>query len=247
MREVEAESLSAVTRFPSACRPSDEATAFWTHLDRVSGPEWCQTYMQSVDQPHRQVILGCLHALPRFETVLEVGCHAGPNLRLMRTAFPEVRLAGIELSEQATACARRMFLGDDHVIIHQGNLLDWLPRLPSDSVDVLLSCYTLAYVAPEDLPALAAEMLRVARVGIVLAEPMGWVTRHGGRVAGLHYAEWVHDYFGLFWSLVGRRNGATFTSWIVRPPVDRLDGVLTIRLATTPTPVETGSDRRGSP
>jgi hypothetical protein len=66
-----------------------------------------------------------------------------------------------------------------------GDLRAALPTLATNGVDVILTCYTLAYVLPADLPGVLREVRRVARVGCVLAEPMdlggdeGWTgTRH---------------------------------------------------------------------
>ena len=62
-----------------ANRKSDDERLDW----RNGGGSWIDEYVASASHPHRALIL---NALERFEfnSLLEVGCNAGPNLMRIR-------------------------------------------------------------------------------------------------------------------------------------------------------------------
>ena len=45
------------------------------------GENWIQDYILSVNHPHRDVILKGLQTFGKIESVLEIGCNTGPNLK----------------------------------------------------------------------------------------------------------------------------------------------------------------------
>jgi len=107
-----------------------------------------------------------------------------------------------------------------------GDLLTRMSALPDACADVVLSCYTLAYIAPEDLDAVLYEMGRLAKRAVILAEPMGPTTEQvRGGFSG--YSEWAHGYqTALKW--IGTLRECAATVIPVEPPVDRLNGVLVV-------------------
>jgi hypothetical protein len=101
---------------------------------------------------------------------------------------------------------------------------DALASLADGSVDVILTCYGLAYIAPPDLDAVLWDMGRVAKKAIILAEPMSDAeTKAYTMLNG--YQEWAHNYRETSrW--MSTWQGMTFQSAIVDPPVDHLERVL---------------------
>ena len=141
------------------------SSAFWAG---PHPPTWIAEYVASAARPYREDILDALAMLAPFASVYELGCHAGPMLTAVRTRWPDVTLAGCDVSAEAVAqCSARLNAG---VIV--GDLRAALPTLATNGVDVILTCYTLAYVSASDLPTVLREVRRVARVGCVFAEPM---------------------------------------------------------------------------
>ena len=64
--------------------------------------------------------------------------------------------------------------------------------LDERSEDLLFSCYALAYVAPRELRGVLEQVLRIARTGLVLAEPQAMPGAPAGRTNDV--PEWRHDY-----------------------------------------------------
>src|SRR5437899_3198021 len=110
-----------------------DATKFWSERRPL---EMYERYWAASAQPHRHALVGALHLLPRFASLLEVGCSVGTNLRLIRDAFPWVDLSGSELNEGAIEFARSRLPG---IPIRCADVVtdsaSWLPK----SVDVIVS------------------------------------------------------------------------------------------------------------
>lgn len=176
---------------------------------------WATACWESTGKPHRGHVLAALESLWPFASVLEVGCNAGVNLRMIRERWPDVAVSGTDVCPEALAV-----LGEQlpAARVLPGDLRAVLPILPSREYDVVLSCYCLTYIEPDELPEVMADLRRIVRKGLVLAEPqaLGRSTR-----IDLPFPEWVHDYgahFGVGWST--RRT-------MIEPPVDRLNAILT--------------------
>ena len=99
-----------------------------------------QAMWDSWQAAHRPNVELAFRLLPKVESVYEVGCGSGPNLRLLREKFPHMRLGGSEPHD-----ALREFAAE-----HLGLAIDSdeLPHTPS-GWDVLLTCFTMAYVTAE--------------------------------------------------------------------------------------------------
>jgi len=170
---------------------SSPATQFW----RDRGPlEWARvlpTYWDAVSQPHRAALIKALRAVPRFESIRELGCCAGTNLFMIRQTFPWAMMEGLEVSPEAAIFAQGKFATDPQVRVVCGDMLHEADTWDPHDVDVVFSCYSLAYVAPEDLDDLLAAMVRSASTAVILVEPM-----HGdlGKMPVRYTCEWRHDY-----------------------------------------------------
>lgn len=103
------------------------------------------------------------------DSVLEIGCNAGPNLEgLRRLGFSN--LAGVEISTTAVDEMRQTFPELAALAtIHQGPAEDVLPRLESGSVDVVFTMAVLLHVHPSSHQVMA-EMARVARQHVCVIE-----------------------------------------------------------------------------
>lgn len=207
--------------------PSASATNFW----RDRGPEsWARilpTYWNSQDQPHRGALIESLRLLPRFETVRELGCCAGTNLALIRKAFPWVSVEGIELSVEAATFAQDKLAQEPQCRVVCLDMVEDAPSWADGEADVVVSCYALAYIDPETLRRLMAHIIRSARVGVVLVEPM----HNGpvGRLPVMYAAEWRHDYQAVIdeaLRLDGRPASSTVGS--LNTPVESCDGVAVV-------------------
>jgi pseudaminic acid biosynthesis-associated methylase len=92
-----------------------------------------------------------------LESVLEVGCNVGMQLRHLRRTTT-ARLAGIDLQEGALAVARAA-LPDADLRVAEATAI---PH-PDRSFDLVFTSSVLIHVPPEDLPVVMDEMVRVSR------------------------------------------------------------------------------------
>ena len=199
-------------------RPRGEATA-----------SWIGNYQHSLGLRHRTAIVDLVRDL-QPATLLEVGSHCGPNLMRLARECPELRMIGVDVSADAvqagTAWAQRQGVAD-RVEFVVGSMPDGIARMPTGSIDVVLSCYTLAYVAPRDLDAVLYELGRVAKQAVLFVEPMttGPAQEQQRTLGG--YCEWAHDYQDAC------RWVQTLRTWTTRlvpidPPVDRLNAICVV-------------------
>jgi len=154
-------------------------------------PNWVQHYWDSRSLPSRGLVIEGLRSLEPWGSLAELGCNSGPMLAEIQSAFPETHVAGIEPNLVA-ARAAQSYLGE-RVPIFYGSLQEWLADEPL--VDVLVTHYTLAYIAPSQLRPILADMCHSAKRGLVLAEPMG------PEALIWEFPEWRHDYVTVLQSL----------------------------------------------
>ncbi len=199
------------------------ATAFWGGRAKEEGG-LLQDYWESWLAPHRVAVAAALRAFPSppFQSILDLGCYSGPLLRHLRQEFPQARLAGIDVSGPAIAFAQRHLAGT----FVTGSILD-LDAWPPGPFDVIVSSYALAYLGPTDLPLVLRACLARTRRGLVFAEPQRLGTEFSPPVADEGLGETIHDYRLEFSSL--GVPGELMALRRLTPPVERLNGVLTVR------------------
>lgn len=183
---------------------------------RRIAPDYFAHCWNSVDRPHRQPILDAVASLMPAASLLEIGCNAGPNLRLIHERWPEVGLYGLDANVAAvTYCGERL-----RMTAIEGDVRRWAPTLADKAFDVVLTSYCLAYIEAEEITNVLAHLVRIARVGLVIAEPMVFSGGSQPYPAGIQ--EWAHNYIERF-------PDATTAVALVDPPVERLNAVLTVR------------------
>lgn len=218
------------------------ASEWWARPRDGQGGVWIQNYQKSLGVRHRELLAAIVREL-QVETLLEIGCHCGPNLVKLAEANPQLHAQGIDVNADAIAAGQRWLQHcglSKRVKLSQHRFPDGTAALPSGGFDVVLSCYTLAYVAPADLDASLYEMGRLAARAVILAEPMalnGRVTAPMHNITG--YREWAHDYrAALPW--IGTLSGAETRLALVAPPVDRLNGILVVERESAVTSISSG-------
>lgn len=180
------------------------ATERWERRIRHGGTEYLRMYWEATEDAHRAPLIDeVMRLLPSAAggDVLEVGCHVGTNLRVLARRQPFVRAYGVDVSPDAITFGRAEFWNlpeaerPARVDLRVGSA-QALSDLPE--MDVVFSCYALAYVAPDDLYGALSRMWTLARRGLVIAEPMVLLTdprEPAARVTRLNPCpEWAHDF-----------------------------------------------------
>ncbi len=206
-----------------------EAAEWWARPRTETAETWIANYQRSLGIRHRVAISQIIGRLGAT-SVLEIGAHCGPNLLRLALDHPGLtHLHGFDVNAAAVAAGNRWAVSEqvaDRVQLAVGAFPAAVESLPSASVDVVLSCYVLAYTAPEDIDAALYEVGRIARRAIVIAEPMTGGDSIATRMSN-GYQEWTHNFErALPW--IGSLRGMTAEIVPIRPPVDRLNGILVV-------------------
>lgn len=168
---------------------------FWKYRRNFAQDQW-----DNFNYPHRNLILEELKKI-QWESLLEVGCGAGPNLRRINDEFEGVKLAGADINEECIEFGRKM-LPDVSWVLTDAIALPFEDK----SFDVVLSDAVLIYANPERVETMISEMKRVAKKAIILCE---WhddsLNKFGTPMAG----HWVRNYI----KLLGGGETIKITNW----------------------------------
>ena len=193
-----------------------DLTNWWVKTHQA--PSSAEQMWGSWQAPHRDQMIIALHCLPDVESVYEVGCGSGPNLRRLKDDYCHpLTLGGSEPCEGMAAWASE----------HLGLSIDRLalPDVPEGtSWDCVLSCYALAYCDAETAVQSLTNLKKIARY-LLLMEPSAYVEPYaapGLYSRGGALPEYAHDYPRLLretgWSVLWR--------WPMTPPKDGLNTIL---------------------
>lgn len=158
------------------------ATARW-QIQHQSRSDWVEHYNKSKDRPSRGAVLTVLDTLQPWTYLLELGSHAGVMLKRIHDQWPNASVQGVEVNYEAAR--------ESQVPVAFGSFMDWLPKQPRNSWDIVLTHYALAYVSPDDIRSVLYQCSRIAKKALVFAEPTG-----PERLI-FEYPEWSHDYPAL--------------------------------------------------
>lgn len=170
-----------------------DASAYWR---TASDDGWLRQYWDSYQDAHRDFWLAAIESLAPFHSLVEIGCHVGPNLRRLKAAFPDAALTGVDPCAAAVAFgqAQPELVGVTWAATEVG---PWLSAQPDRAFDIVASCYALSYVQPPDLIGVLRDCWRLTKKALVIFEPMAFDEKTGGWING-GYVEWHHPYL---WAL----------------------------------------------
>lgn len=149
--------------------------------------DWITGYWNSKNHPHRKKILKALREIA-FESVLELGCNAGPNLAVIKEKFPHVKLSGMDINQSAVDNAHT-YLNVIHGMdadIKCGNIKE---HIPFALHDIVLVDAVLMYVEPDAIKKVIKEASGLAKKAVILVEWDG--DSFLGDLKGFH---WARDY-----------------------------------------------------
>lgn len=206
-----------------------EAADWWARPRGAESARWIANYQTSVGHRHRTVISEIVQELGAA-TLLEVGCHCGPNLIRLAQDHPTLQCCGLDANADAIAAgklwAAKVGL-TNRIELAPGRFPAATEKFPTGGFDVVLSCYSLAYIAPADLDAALYEMGRVAKHAVILAEPQVFEGPATNRQSFGGYAEWQHPYQATVPWIATLRNRSVRVVPVV-PNVDALNAVLVL-------------------
>tara|TARA_B100001142_G_scaffold296600_1_gene318397 strand:+ start:585 stop:1271 length:687 start_codon:yes stop_codon:yes gene_type:complete len=154
-------------------------------------PKWTKTSLTSLDLLHRNQLTLSIASLKNNDSILEIGCAAGPNLRLLREKLPNSNLFGIDINNQAIREAQKYFgsMNDNKVFLssRQAHHLD---IFEDKNFDVVFSQAVMVCIPPPTFNRTIEQILRVTKKTIIFNE-----YHKDGAVDGFFdQGRWVYDY-----------------------------------------------------
>lgn len=200
---------------------------YWmpTPADLPHVREVAEHYWASAETPPRTWALAAVRGLGSVDSVLDLGCQCGPNLRVLHDAFPSMRLIGIDCNPHALAYGRE-WLPDAEFV--EGTIPDALEAWPDRAVDVVLSTYCLAYQAPDTIGEAIKQALRIARRAVIIIEPMPNPDPERIETAGTGYVEWRHPYGLILGALVSETHVPRTLAWVPWARYERMTGAFVV-------------------
>lgn len=207
-----------------------DAANWWARPRGDQAQHWVNNYKNSTGHRHRTLISQIVGEIAPVN-VLELGCHCGPNLMRIAADHPGVTCAGLDVNADAIAAGMQWVAQAtlrDRIEMAVGRAPQATEKFPDGAFDVVLTCYTLAYIAPADLDATLYEVGRLAKRAVILAEPQqleGDVPQVRASMSG--YTEWQHNYqIAKQWAKTLRHRRARIVP--VVPHVDALNAILVL-------------------
>jgi hypothetical protein len=158
----------------------DIGAVFHEYFNRVSDPA---VMAASWDAPWRRIIVEAVTDT-KAQSVYEIGCGAGPNLRRLRHEMPHLTLGGCDFSDSQVATAAQY--GEVTV--------QTLPCKVGAGWEATLSCYALAYLDPGGVE---EALLQIESPWLIVAEPMAEGACHFIVQLNGSIPIWAHDYLHL--------------------------------------------------
>lgn len=165
---------------------------------------WATSFLKTIDHPHRAQIIDSIKGFGMLcPKILEVGSGPGANLILLRRAFPNSELIGVDINRQAVKVGCEYFRsqGDTKVHLHHGNL-GKLGFIESQSVDLILVDAVFMFITPDKIGQVVSELFRCLKPtgsGLVINDYYAKERYPEGLFSG---GRWVHDLVSIINSVM---------------------------------------------
>jgi len=162
----------------------------WSKKHWFTGQKWLQEYFNSLDHPHRRLLIEEIGLITAQGKVMEVGCNIGVNLYLLSKHFSFEKLIGIDINPSAIKIGRKWLKekGIKNVELRVGKA-DEVDKFEENDFDVVFTDATLMYIGPDKIEKVIEGIYSVAGKGVVFVE---W---HKEGVKDFYYdGHWVRDY-----------------------------------------------------
>lgn len=161
--------------------------------------EWVMAYWDSQNHGHRAFLIDRICRLSPISSILEIGCNCGPNLYMIAQKLPGVEIEGIDINPAAVHYGNEQFAqrGMTNVRLLAGKADD-LNSFQDKSFDVVFTDAVLIYIGPDKIKKVIEEMVRVARLALILVELHCEPQNKDVRGSGIyHLGHWKRNYVDL--------------------------------------------------
>jgi len=149
---------------------------------RTNNENWIKEYWESKDHSHRKQIISILRKLDHWDSLLDIGCNCGTNLRLISEKFKDKKLTGMDINKWALNFGRKNLSGVKFI---EGNIEKKFPFKDKEFSCSLIDA-VLMYIDDKNIETVISEINRVTKKVIILCE---WYDINKlGVLNGGHYA-----------------------------------------------------------
>ena len=166
--------------------------------------DWKEAYFDTLDHPHRDYLIKILETQPP-RSVLEIGCASGPNLYRIKKAFPDCRVCGCDINEEAIKTADFIFRQEWPEKHFEKPAIDSIADIDfrvggiesvpfhGEYFDLVITDATLIYIDPKTMPRALREMRRLSYDKFLMIEfhSTSWLKRKALNLASGYFA---YDY-----------------------------------------------------
>jgi len=138
-----------------------EQEKFWAggfgdeYTDRNEGANWIATNVSLFSR-----VLSSMH---KPDSILELGCNQGLNLRALKTLLPDAKLEGVEINDKAADLLKEKY----DINVHKQSLFDYVADTQKDFVFIK---GVLIHLNPDMLPEAYRVMYESSSRYVMLAE-----------------------------------------------------------------------------
>lgn len=176
---------------------------------KMRSGSWAEKYLgsESLNHPHRKLLIDKIERHYPFSSLLEVGCASGPNLYLVAKKFPPVKLYGTDINKGAIHFAQKWLKlhGIKSFILSQRRAED-LHDFKDESIDIVLTDATLICIGQDKIGAVMKELFRVAKNALIFVE---WHSENYN--LSFYNDRWIHNFSLLCLPLKGKIEKIEFT------------------------------------
>jgi len=174
--------------------PNLKAREYW--LPRLNSYPWMEKYSEEdwkvrgvsgQKEIDESILVDKIEQLGA-KSALDVGFGAGGDLRLLRKRNPDMKLAGIDISQKAVDSLK--LEGVETILGNADNL-----PFEDNSFDVVYTNATLIDIRPDKIEKVRDELLRVAKKAIILVE---FHLEDFGKLGRIALRHWTRNYQELF-------------------------------------------------
>lgn len=187
--------FSFFRRIIERCIFSTKMEEFFWKFRHLIDKTWAESYLskQSINHPHRKILIDKISNFFPFENVLEIGCASGPNLYLLAQKFPNAKFYGIDISDRAINTGRKFFDNKNiNNVFLETSKFEGIRIFRDKSMDIVFTDAVLIYEGPKEIDLVIKEMVRIAKKAIILCEQHSNFSRH------YFDNHWIHSYNLLF-------------------------------------------------
>lgn len=177
---------------------------FWT-VERLKQRSVFKIIPPSIIGSERATLIEAIAEHAPFNNILEVGCAYGQNFRILSQMYPNVKITGIDSSQECVEYGAKLIedekIGNIEFICADSVNLS---QFPDRSFDLVFTCASLLYVNRAKIGQVIKEMLRVSRGTLVFLELHHENPYHDYQAAGVYILRevglssfWVRDYVKL--------------------------------------------------